>query len=64
METLTLVRRAACLLDGISWLKSADVDKAFPSVFHMCSATEEEWLAIPGIGSILAKNAVKQLEGK
>jgi len=63
-ESPGLVRKAACLLEGVSWGKSKAVEEAFPTVEAMCQADEETWAAIPGIGPILARRAVMQLRGE
>ena len=64
LEDPGLVRRAACLLDGISWEKSKGVSKAFPTVQAMSQATQAEWCRIPGIGPKIARQSVMQLKGE
>jgi len=64
MGPASLVRRMAAELPGIGQVRSAVVDAAFPSVFHMVSAPVEEWAAIEGIGKDTAKKVVAELEGR
>lgn len=59
-----LARRVACQLEKIGWEKSALVSRAFPTVLDMAIATEQEWANIPGIGKVLSKRIVAELQGK
>jgi ERCC4-type nuclease len=58
-----LVRRVANELDDIGWARSAEIAKRFQSVKEMVDATEEDWEAIPGIGTTIARKAVSALTG-
>ncbi len=60
----TLVRRIAAELPGIGWGKSRAVNAHFDTVHEMVMATERDWLAVPGIGKVLAKRIVAALRGE
>lgn len=53
---ISLLRKIASVLPGIGWTRSAAVEKAFISVFHMVNAPVESWEAIQGIGPKLARS--------
>jgi len=57
----SVLRRVAAQLPGIGWKRSRDVAESFTSVGNMARATEEEWLAIDGIGKETAKKVVKAI---
>lgn len=57
----TLMRRIAKELPGIGTKLSGEVGKHFGSVFEMMLASEEDWMKIPGIGKVMAKNVFQAL---
>jgi len=59
----SLVRRMAKEIQGIGWERSGDVDKRFKTVLEMVSASEKDWMDIPGIGKKTAGGAVSSLNG-
>ncbi len=52
------MRIAGSLARGIGWKKAAAAAKHFKSPKKIVNATEEAWLAVPGIGKKLAAEAV------
>lgn len=60
-ELPSFKRRVAKEIDGIGWNKSEQVATYFPSVQAMSNAPMEDWMAIPGIGSSIAKKAYCQM---
>lgn len=57
-----LVTRIASQLDGIGWDKARKIGERFPSFESLYLATEDEFEEIDGIGSVLAKRIITQLE--
>lgn len=60
----SLVRRVASELPGVGWVRSGEVEKAFPSVKAMVAATPQDWQQIDGIGKGLAKRITEELGDK
>lgn len=60
----SLVRRLAKELPGVGWNKSAAVAGAFGTAIDMVSATEREWMDIPGIGKTMAQKIRRELGWK
>ena len=58
----SLLRRVASELPGVGWVRSGEVEKAFPSVRAMINAPPKEWQQIDGIGKGLAKRITEELE--
>jgi len=59
----SLLRRVSAELGGVGWGRSKAIEKYFTSVREMVSASEDQWLAIDGIGKKLAKSIQEELEG-
>jgi ERCC4-type nuclease len=57
----SLLRRIGIELPSIGYDRIVEVEKYFNSAKEMINATEEEWLKIPGIGKITAKNVVREV---
>lgn len=58
-----LVRRVAAELDGVGWGKSKNVAEKFQTVKEMVMASERDWRDIPGVGKILSKRVVEEING-
>jgi ERCC4-type nuclease len=58
----TLCRVMAAQLPGVGMQRSGAVAEHFGSVAAMAQASEEEWLQIEGIGSVLAKRIVEAIQ--
>jgi len=59
----SLIRRVACELPGISWVRSQVVIEYFQSVRDMVNADWEVWASLKGIGKKTAQKVVKSLGG-
>jgi ERCC4-type nuclease len=59
----TLVHRVAKELTGVGWDKAKEVSRKFNTIRELASTTEEELKEVPGIGKILAKRMVKEING-
>jgi ERCC4-type nuclease len=58
----TFVERMVAQLSGIGYKRAREVSKHFRSAIEVISATEREWTAIPGIGKILAKRIIEEIQ--
>jgi ERCC4-type nuclease len=58
----TFVERMVAQLSGIGYKRAREVSKHFGSAIEVVSATEREWTAIPGIGKILAKRIIEEIQ--
>lgn len=59
----SIKQQIAAQLPGIGWEKSARVARHFETVVDMLIADERDWMAIDGIGKILASRIVRELRG-
>lgn len=57
----SLLRRVAAQLRGIGWTRAQAVEQHFSSVIDMILAPVEEWMRIPGIGKVVARNVVEDI---
>ena len=60
----TVLRRTAAQLDGVGMERAKALDEAFGSVAELVAATEEELMAVEGVGKKLAKGIREQLRGE
>ena len=59
----SLCRQVAAVLPGVGWVKSGEIADHFKTVQAMVMAEEGEWLKVPGIGKVMAKNIRQVLCG-
>jgi ERCC4-type nuclease len=60
----TYARKAAAVLPGIGWERSAAVAEKFGSIERMVLASLPEWSEIEGVGVITAKKAMNAIKGR
>lgn len=58
---VSLVARVAAQLPGIGIGKALEAAKVFGSVAEMMGAEEREWRKVPGVGEVLAKGVVAEI---
>ena len=56
-----IVQRMARQIDGIGEDRCVEVGKVFKTPREMCNAEEKDWLKIPKIGRVLAKQTVETI---
>lgn len=60
-ENERLVAHVAAQLPGIGYKRAVTVAGRFNTVREMVGASEQEWLEIPGIGKVIAREVVKAM---
>jgi len=54
LTRMSPVRRVIMQVEGVGWDRSREVDKRFRSIVDMVNAPKSDWVAIDGIGKVIA----------